>query len=90
MVAQPVTIPVADIAVDNAAENAVVLWAVFNALDAVPATPETQLVSEEARRRLRQKIASAGIPTADIDEALASYPFPRLEFPEEEPPPLSC
>lgn len=79
MVAQPVTMSFGDIGVDETAENAVVLWAVFNALDSVPATPQNQLAFENARLRLQERIAAYGTDTAQIDAGFASYALPGIQ-----------
>lgn len=79
MVAQPIALPITETDGHTASEDAVVLWAVFNALDAIPATPETQFAFGEARFRLQQNIADAGIDTRDIDSALVAAGHLRLE-----------
>ena len=88
MVAQPITLPISDSDGHTASKDAVALWAIFNALEAVPATPETQLAFGEARLRLQQRIADVGIDTGDIDVALAAAGHLRLETRGD--PPVSC
>lgn len=88
MVAQPITAPVAEFGAVTSIESAVSLWAVFNTLDAMPATPETQLAFEEARRRLQLKLAAAGLDTDRLTQAFGAIQLPALE-PRGDPP-LGC
>ena len=88
MVAQPITTPVTGFGAETTIENAVSLWAVFNTLDVMPATPETQLAFDHARRRLQLKVVAAGFDTKRLDCAFAAVPLHTLGARGD--PPLSC
>jgi hypothetical protein len=78
VVAQPITTPV--VGPDaTVAENAIAIWAVFDVLDTVPATPDTQQAFETARARVQRQIEAAGIDTNAIDLAFAGVELPRFE-----------
>lgn len=87
MVAQPL-MQFSDSGSESIAESAVAIWAVFNVLDPIPATPEAQLAFEEARRRVQQRIAATGIDTPQIDVAFRAADLPRFDLRGD--PPLSC
>ena len=78
MVAQPITTPAVGLSAGAAAENAIAVWAVFDVLDSVPATPETQQAFEVARARVQRQIAAVGIDTNEIDRAFATAELPLL------------
>jgi len=78
VVAQPVSFPVSDTSPEVAAENAVAVWAVFSVLDAIPATPETQLAFDDARRRVQHQIGAIGIDTLRIDDVFRTAELSRF------------
>jgi len=88
VVAQPITTPVIGFDTGTVAENAVAVWAVFNVLDSVPATPETQKAYEAARARLRRQLTATGIDASQIDLAFARVEVQRFET-RGDPPPSS-
>jgi hypothetical protein len=88
VVTQSVTVDYSDISNDTVTESAVAVWAVFNVLDSIPATPETQLTFEQARRRVQQRIAATGVDTDRIDSAFRTTDLPRVGMRGD--PPLSC
>jgi hypothetical protein len=78
VVAQPVTTPAVGLRTGTVAENAIAVWAVFDVLDSVPATPETQQAFEVARARVQRQIAAVGVDTNEIDLAFATAELPLL------------
>jgi hypothetical protein len=79
LLVQPISAHVAEDDAHSVAEDAVVLWAVFNVLDGVPATPEAQSTFAEARRRLEEKLRDVGIHPEQIECALDAARIPRFE-----------